>query len=268
MRIFLVVLLLISSLGVSADQTNFVAIRFQYNEQQASLILDGEVAEVVVGTTSYRSELYRTANLAQELLNRTSTLPEGGEGRVFIDIGGNTINRTYNDKVESEFQNLVMEIFFRVTGLDQEEPMQAWPVDVNVAVMESYPEQYAVSALIHRNNDLLAVVINVSPQLLVLANDRVIYNQTTEVSINSGGQTVETTFPTFSVGENYGPDDLTFVVSVENYGVNDNWERIDTSTFKYNLQGETTNNELPFIAPFTTIIVFIVIKRRISFSMR
>lgn len=151
---------------------------------------------------------------------------------------GINISVNYHEKVfsgtldmvqDSDLKNAVMELLYRYSGRFWDVVLagsQIWPVDMALAVLESFPEQYSVSVAFQRGNDLLTVVLVKPVSLFVWTKSDVsniseepdtkkaIYSFNSSVSIASGGSSTTITFPTFSVGKNYRAENLVFQVIV------------------------------------------------------
>jgi hypothetical protein len=100
-----------------------------------------------------------------------------------------------------------------------------WPIDVEIAVMESYPPQYGISAKVIRGNDLLTVVnefdltlaAGISSEGDLSWLDQSFELQETTQNIASGGQMIEVEFSTFSMGgidDNLNYSNAVFLVAI------------------------------------------------------
>ena len=267
MKKFLVLILLLTIIHSSATKNEtIVDIRTQIDGEDVRITIMSEgSAEVITGTEKFSSSLYRAQYLADQLYELRGEITEAGDGRIYLKSGENTLNVTYNPVTSGEFQNLVEMIYMRITGKDTTQAI--WPVDVSVVVMESYPEQYGVSAIIKRGNDLLAYVVEQNVSLLVVANmTSLVYRDQVSFSIASGGQTAEVTFDTFSVGSNYRPSNLRFIVEVGNYSIDDNWNRANLSGVQPLDTGTLVNSsnlsELPLTVPILGLLLIPLIRKK------
>ncbi|MHA2028202.1 MAG: hypothetical protein ACW99A_11165 [Candidatus Kariarchaeaceae archaeon] len=113
----------------------------------------------------------------------------------------------------------------RVTGMFKEQPV--WPIDMSVAVMESYPEQYGIEVLIQRGIDfqdveyeeeltLIVADYDIFAQYFAPVNGNISYVAKENVILVADGSSVSVQFDTFSVGTEYSPNDLYFSVLLEN----------------------------------------------------
>lgn len=102
-----------------------------------------------------------------------------------------------------------------------------WVTDLNVGVMESYPEQYGVTASFQMANGLFSAVNNenvslivtdydLHAQYLVDPNGNITHLATKKLTLDISGETAEIQFDTFSVGVDYRPSDLYFYIILEN----------------------------------------------------
>lgn len=102
-----------------------------------------------------------------------------------------------------------------------------WVTDLNIGVMESYPEQYGVTASLQMANGLFSAVNNenvtlivtdydIHAQYLVDPNGNITHVATKKLTLDISGESAEIQFDTFSVGVDYRPSDLYFYVILEN----------------------------------------------------
>ena len=161
-------------------------------------------------------------NLDFDELNSTYILrieSDGGDNEIRI----NTLIRHWSADLYP-LLDLVDSIFDRTTGKDLG---GIWAVDLSVAILESYPEQYGVEVIFQRGGDMLTVVQDINFALVV--SDTYEHENTFEpnwifnasviiwgnVSIASGGDQAVYNFPTFTYGVDTNPDDLGFMVIIE-----------------------------------------------------
>lgn len=267
MKRFLVLILLLTIIHSAATKNEtIVDIRTQIEGEDVRItIMSDGSAEVIVGAEEFKSPLYRAQYLADQLYELREEITEAGESRIYLKSGENTLNMTYNPVSSGEFQNLVEKIYVRITGKDTTQAI--WPVDISVFVMESYPEQYGVSAIIKRGNDLLAYVVEQNVSLLVVANmTSLVYSDQVSFSIASGGQTAEVTFDIFSVGSNHRPSDLRFIVEVGNYSIDDNWNRVNLSGVQPLDTGtlviSSNLSNLPLAVPILGLLLIPLIRKK------
>ncbi|RMG42483.1 MAG: hypothetical protein D6732_01020 [Methanobacteriota archaeon] len=189
-----------------------------------------------------------------------------------------------NESTHADAYDIASSIFEIYVG-SMFEDARVWPVDLSLAVLESFPEQYQVSAIIQRAPDILAVVYEFNVYLFAwsLANvsglieqkspldlQNAIMEETVSGSINSGGGFLMVDFPIFSVGSEYRPQDLIFAVVVdmdgamlvfaeEPYGTVLNFSSI-TLTYTY---PAVTEAPLPMVGSILFVIVAVpVIKKK------
>ena len=160
------------------------------------------------------------------------------------------------DGSNSDLNNIFsyfLQILTRVTGnfLTQSLPPM-WTSQISVRVMESYPEQYSVDALVTRGKDLLTVVNDYNATLIVsdydfLANyftdpnGSLLYAEKQQLSIASGGNSKEISFTTFSVGKDYSPDELYFTILL-----NGEYTTMLTPTGEFQIRHQSVDeNQLP-----------------------
>ncbi len=140
-----------------------------------------------------------------------------GNTNVYINYDNLVVNVTY-DSFEStvqEVHQIVEGTLDRYSGEAFNSPM-SWPLDISVIVLESYPEQYDLQAIIQRNDDPLTVVlkVNVSLDVMLTSNmSKRIYHDEITIEIASGGRSSVVKFLTFSLGESYRPEDVSFTIS-------------------------------------------------------
>ncbi len=122
---------------------------------------------------------------------------------------------------------LIDNIFYRVTGYTEE--FRAWPIDMQVHVMESYPEQYGVVAKFQRGINLLEYARHMENVTLIVStynvfeepitsDDQVsaIYMDTEMVIIDEVGKTVEISYKTFTLGKDFSPSKLHITILMDN----------------------------------------------------
>ncbi|MHA2099954.1 MAG: hypothetical protein ACW99A_14850 [Candidatus Kariarchaeaceae archaeon] len=133
--------------------------------------------------------------------------------------------------------NTLDSILNRLTGFDEYNAI--WPTDMQVYVMESYPEQYGVSVSFHRGSALtfcadqptfcMEIPIEVPARLIVADFDifgnvrfdsqmNVPLIDEMNVSIEARGESTTISFDTFKVGVDFRPSDLYFFVVLESGG--------------------------------------------------
>ncbi|MHA2252487.1 MAG: hypothetical protein ACXAD7_19130, partial [Candidatus Kariarchaeaceae archaeon] len=122
---------------------------------------------------------------------------------------------------------MIGSILYRATGYGND--YLVWPVDIQVWVMESFPEQYGIEVLFQRGNDLLDYVHEENATLIVsdheIFDDEVlqirsniihaIYSESKLVSIAAGGFTSKISFSTFMLGKEYRPSELHFTILMD-----------------------------------------------------
>ena len=146
------------------------------------------------------------------------TSDANGNVTIFLNYGSINANVTYNS-ANTAFQQIhavVSGIIDRYSGKAWDYP-SAWPLDVSITILESFPEQYSVQAIIQRGPDPLTYVMTVPVVITVfLKGDptNVLHQSTTSTEIASGGKSTTITFPTFSVDESYRLEDLKFKITV------------------------------------------------------
>ncbi|MHA2250236.1 MAG: hypothetical protein ACXAD7_07735 [Candidatus Kariarchaeaceae archaeon] len=131
--------------------------------------------------------------------------------------------------IPDELELLLDSILFRLSGIFVwSENIMVWPVDMQVFVMESYPEQYSVSVSFQRRNDLLTYIHEENATLIVTDYNVIaelsssekqpyaIHIDSQPIAIATGGQMISITFNTFSVGTDYSLASLHFTVLMEN----------------------------------------------------
>ncbi|MCE7734873.1 MAG: hypothetical protein GPJ54_08360 [Candidatus Heimdallarchaeota archaeon] len=102
-----------------------------------------------------------------------------------------------------------------------------WVTDLTIGVMESYPEQYGITASFQMANGLFSSVTDenvtlivadydINAQYIVDPNGNITYIAREKLTMDVSGETVKIQFATFSVGVNYSPSDLYFYVILEN----------------------------------------------------
>lgn len=165
----------------------------------------------------------------------------------FFNLDLVELNSTYNLRIESEggdneikinevfrhwsaelrpFLDLVDSIFDRITGKDI---AGVWPVDMSVAIMESYPEQYAVTVMIQRGYDDLTYTGHPITNFALVVSDVYDPNNSYEpnwifnasiiiwgnVTLSSYGELITYNFPTFTFGLETDFDNLGFMIILE-----------------------------------------------------
>jgi hypothetical protein len=137
-------------------------------------------------------------------------------------------NRVSIDQIDinpDSIIGLLEGIFVRLTGMSMDKA--AWPVDINAEIMESYPEQYAISSSIIRGNDVLDYVVDMKIALIVtdydifslyfdLVDSNITYIAKNSIQLNYGSQYSTILFDTFILGKGYDPYSLYYVVLLEN----------------------------------------------------
>jgi hypothetical protein len=143
------------------------------------------------------------------------------------------IGENYNKQIIShinvrpdDLHVLLDGILFRLTGKGETIPV--WPTDLEIFVMESYPEQYSIVVNFQRGNDLLDYVHEENATLIVsdynifiepVTSDNqieAIYADSQHLSIAAGGFMAQITFPTFFGTKEYSPSDLHFTILMDN----------------------------------------------------
>ncbi|MHA2171823.1 MAG: hypothetical protein ACXAB7_18260 [Candidatus Kariarchaeaceae archaeon] len=143
------------------------------------------------------------------------------------------IGEKYNKQVIShinvrpdDLHVLLDGILFRFTG--KAETIPVWPTDMEIRVMESYPEQYSIAVNFQRGNDLLDYVHEENATLIVSDHNvfsepisadnpiEAIYTDSQHLSIAAGGFMTQITFPTFFGTKEYAPEDLHFTILMDN----------------------------------------------------
>lgn len=130
------------------------------------------------------------------------------------------------------------DILNRLTGMQSDNLV--WPVDIQIEVMESYPEQYAVSAKLYRGFDFTKCCGTGNITLIVTDSDpffhpdfdlkskeefNALHTETGNYSINNFGSSLDINFGTFTLGTSYSPIDLFYTIILDNglyiiYGAN------------------------------------------------
>ncbi len=146
------------------------------------------------------------------------TSDSNGTVTVFVNHGTLNANVTY-DPGNPTFQALdsvISELIDRYSGEAFGHP-KAWPIDLSVLILESYPEQYDVTTIIQRGPDPLTYVLSCNVTIIVLSKNNfadILYKDSMITEIASGGQSTTVRFQIFSVPETYRPDDLIFNILV------------------------------------------------------
>lgn len=163
-------------------------------------------------------------NLELDELNSTYILrieSDGGDNEIRI----NTLMRHWSTDL-NPLLDLVDSIFDRITGKDL---AGVWPVDMSVAIMESYPEQYAVTVMIQRGYDDLTYTGHPITNFALVVSDVYDPNNSYEpnwifnasiviwgnVTLSSSGELLTYNFPTFTFGLETDFDNLGFMIILE-----------------------------------------------------
>jgi hypothetical protein len=151
-----------------------------------------------------------------------------GNFELFIKMDGQE-NRILFDTILADPTPAVGELFAaagivadNILGRTVDQPV--WPIDFQVFIMESYPEQYGISAKVIRGMDMLDYVAEGNITLLIGPDDETgldwvsepIYKQVQQYSLAGGGDSQEISFTTFSLGEEYRPNELQYVIFLDN----------------------------------------------------
>ncbi|MHA2062332.1 MAG: hypothetical protein ACW963_08605 [Candidatus Sifarchaeia archaeon] len=128
-------------------------------------------------------------------------------------------------------------ILYRLVGLDAY--YDIWPTDMQVRIMESYPEQYGVSASFHRGSvlffcapeatfcmdypakftaRLIVADFNIFDKIRFSDQMNVPHIDELNVTIETRGESTTVSFDTFTVGTDFRPSDLQFFVVLDSGG--------------------------------------------------
>ncbi len=237
------ILIFVQSVDFTSSQSNSILTLEKYDidsDEWTKLILT-DLDYIIESENSYIDQLEGTL-----MTDPWYAINSGANESGFLYMDFDELNSTYILKIESDwgeneirineifrhwsaelspFLDLVDSIFDRLTGNNIDGGI--WPVDISVAIMESYPEQYGVDVTFQRGGDMLTVVQSISFALVIsdvfdpdnsyepnwiLNASMAIWGN---VSLASGGNQVVYNFPTFIFGTETDYDNLGFMVLLE-----------------------------------------------------
>lgn len=251
-KILLVILiLLIPTLPAGPITSENYAIFSMYNASSGewlNLTISTEKYNLSASNPIYNLEfefLFNPWYRIEEVLDennffKSSILEDNPHTIIEVDLDGRYNKQTISHiNIQPEVIPLFFqEILNRLTG--KQSGNLVWPVDIQIIIMESYPEQYGVTAKIYRGFDSTKCCGTGNITLIVTDSDpffhpdfdlkskeefNALHSETSNYSINNFGSSLDINFGTFTLGTSYSPIDLFYTIILDNglyiiYGAN------------------------------------------------
>ena len=231
---------------------------YEKNTMQVELTIQGDgvvnytLSNKLSGAISFElhTRIYHYYQIAEIIVN--STIQESknsSDAFIFAKTETTQIEINYTISDNLEFHSYLSRIADHISGRELE--VMAWLVDFQIAVLESFPEQFRVDLIVQRGTDFLTVVlegeVNLTVYNMQISKEQKIYEVHQLFQIASGGKLVEIKFPTFTLGTEYRPENLVFVFSFGDSVLTTDWFK------KQDNEKTDINSSIQVTSPITTI---------------
>ena len=164
------------------------------------------------------TQIYQYSKIAEIIVSSSiQQARNDSDGFIFAKTENKQIEINYTISENSQFHSYLSRISGHISGRNLNS--MVWIVDSQLAIFESFPEQYRMEIIVLRGSDLLTVVFEGKITLTVFhvqATKQKIYETNLTFQIASGGTYNVFNFPTFALGVEYRPENLSFELQLDN----------------------------------------------------